>query len=306
MSQKTYLHVCLPSRDRPILTQKCIESIHSSTSKFDEVCIYVFDNLTDNLDNRFQIFSKLLKNKTISYYSYDTSESSNKCFPKAPIFRRFIHMMMEKTHLDKEIGKNNKHYFMLSDNDMIYGPGWDAYFMTAADLLDNRNPTIHFLVRHIGGIPLSARNRAEYIKVPNRFSNDEIFEVCLANGGGGSGFWFMSEKMLPKLYWSIKDLKNTHDQFKRHDTTSWQSIKSKLGPSDPYVAGVVPINEEDPMVLHMGGIVGSMCNILNNKVTRNTYLVKRNELFPKESELESLSALEIYNKFKTTRQVTVW
>ncbi|MCK5020397.1 MAG: hypothetical protein KAS32_25400 [Candidatus Peribacteraceae bacterium] len=306
MSLKNYLHVCLPSRDRPILTQKCIESINTSTSRFDKINIYVFDNLTDEFNDRFQIFANLMKDKKIAYYSQDTSESVTDCFPKAVIFRRFIHMMQEKIYLSKKLDVQEKHYFMLSDNDMIYGPGWDQYFITAADLLDNRNPTIHFLVKFIGGIPLAARNRAEFIKTPNKFNPVEILDLCLANGGGGSGFWFMSEKMLPKLYWSIDDLKHTHGCFKKHDTTSWMTIKRKLGQNDPYVAGVVPREESNPMVLHMGGVVGSMCNILQNTQTRGTYNKQRVNLFAKEIELENMSALEIYNKYKDLRQVTTW
>ena len=54
---KKVLHVCLPCRDRLILTQKCIESIHMNFSRFDRINIYVFDNLSDSIPERFNLFS---------------------------------------------------------------------------------------------------------------------------------------------------------------------------------------------------------------------------------------------------------
>ena len=77
------LSVLLTARDRLVLTQKTIESINKSTTLFKEVNIYVFDNLSNPSPERFAIFSKLLKDGKIKYYSYDTMTSLTNCFAKA-------------------------------------------------------------------------------------------------------------------------------------------------------------------------------------------------------------------------------
>ena len=137
------LTVCLTSRDRQILTQKAIESLHTYSTIFDEIDIYVFDNLSVATPERFSIFSRLLKDKKIKFYSYDTKDTLSHCFGKSVIFERWLHML----DIDLKIKNSQKikedRYFLLMDNDMIVSENWDQYFICASDFIEKTNKLNH-------------------------------------------------------------------------------------------------------------------------------------------------------------------
>lgn len=303
------LSVMIPTRDRTILTTKAIESIRSTSKLFKEVHIYVFDNLTSPSPDRSELFSRLLSDQKIQYYSYDTDISLNNCFAKAYVFQRWINMMKTDFHLRHMINKNDtiEDYYALLDSDMILGPGWDKYFISANQSLIQDEPCLHFFVKFPGGIPRVAREHKETKTHTITTPDGEQFNVMCSVHGGGSGFWFCNFSQLCNLEWPLAGLLNTYNRFKRHDTTSWELIKRKYNylPTR-YVAGIIPVNNENPLVLHMGEVLGtSMCNVLTQSGPKE-YSKEKQKFKIKELELKNLSALEIYNKYKMLDKATIW
>lgn len=287
---KKVLHVCLPCRDRLILTQKCIESIHMNFSRFDRINIYVFDNLSDSIPERFNLFSKLLSQNKIHYYSYDTIHSIYKCFPKAVIFNKFIDMMSVSSEVNKD--PMIKNYYMLSDNDMLYGPNVDDYFISGLHFIENSYPHIRFLVKAPGGIPKVARQQGLTININSMYNNRKFKTIISATGGGG-GFWFMNFKMLSSLKWNLNELIQTKNKFKMHDVITWKKIKKEQG-STAHVAGICPINpDKNPLVLHLGSKLGSICNSL----TSNNYNQIKQQSKLKEEELKNISVSDLFEKY---------
>ena len=295
------LSVIIPTRDRTILTQKAIESVRKTSKLFKEVHIYVFDNLTNPTPRRLELFSKLLSDGKIQYYSYDTDTSINSCFAKAFVFQRWIQMMKTSHLLREYTDKDNKleDYYLLLDSDMILGPGWDKYFVTANKKLIDSEPELHFFVKFIGGIPKSAREHP--VTRTHRLVCDdgEEFDVMCSIHGGGSGFWFSNFSQLCKLEWPISGFLNTYKRFKRQDTTSWFLIKKKYNMVPTrYVAGVIPPEKYNPLVLHIGETLKcSMCNVLNNQGPA-VYNREKHNFSLKELELKDMTAIEIYDKYK--------
>jgi len=288
------LNVCIPARDRTVLTLKCIESIHGTSKLFTDINVYVFDNLSNMDISRMNMFSKLLATNQIKHYSYDTSQSTYDCFPKPIIFRRWASMMIDQYELYNKIGKepNIKDVYMLLDNDMILGPDWDSYFITALDNILKYSKEIKFIVKYPGGIPLKFREHAPSFKLTNRYKNNEEFEVITSNFGGGSGCWVMDIKMLKYLTWSIEEISKTLGKFKGHDTATWARIRKEFNDTQ-YVAAVKPRNlDTNPLIIHMGA--GSMCMSLN----KNEYGTARSKFSGEESKYRDMSYSEIFQQNK--------
>lgn len=297
------LNVCLTARDRMILTRKCIESIHTHSSHFRKINIYVFDNLSHVTSERLLVFNNLLRENKICYYSYDTNISTFNCFPKTVIFRRWIDMMMlnEEMRLEKSIDINIKQMYLLSDNDMIYGPEWDTYFISALDNVHRYDKNIKYLVKHPGGVPKAIRDKSRKYRIDNIFNRPENFEIMCSNFGGGSGCWVMNNSMLKHLRWNSKDLIKTYNKFKQHDSITWKKLTLEHGNVN-YVCGVIPNEpEKNPLIIHMGPVIGSMCNSLNS----GKYNKDKNSFEEKEREIISLED-DITKLFFKNKHRGVW
>ena len=59
------LNVCMPIRDRTILTQKCIQSIYENSTQFNEINIYAFDNISELDGDRVDMMHSLLNKNLI-------------------------------------------------------------------------------------------------------------------------------------------------------------------------------------------------------------------------------------------------
>jgi hypothetical protein len=205
-------------------------------------------------------------------------------------------MMREKHFVKKKRGLelNIKDMYILSDNDMIYGPGFDEYFISSLDYISSKYPYIFFLVKYPGGIPSRARELSKLVEIPNLYKSNTKIKIHLATGGGGSGCWVMDNAMLEKLRWSDADILKVFGKFKQHDTISWSLIRAKQN-SSPYVAGIEINNEEqNPVLVHMGGKFGSICNSLTN----NKYNVEKKSFDVKESELEKMTIEQILHQYR--------
>jgi len=303
------LSVCIPTRDREVLTSKAIESVIKTSKCFDDLRIYVFDNLSNPSPSRIQLFSKLLSDGKIQYYSYDSMESLQKCFGKAYIFKRFIQMMKTEHELRKYTDKENQleDFYLLLDSDFILGEGWPDFFVRANRKLRDLEPNLHYFVKYIGGVPKSSREHPVTRTHILKTKDGREFKVMCAVFGGGSGFWLMSYDQLCKLEWPTQLLMNTYKQYKRHDTSSWALIHNKFkGIYTRYVAAVMPLDSENPLVLHMGEVLKtSMCNVLTRQGPAAYRRMKQNFSL-KELELKDMSAKEIYDKYKMLDSATIW
>ena len=296
---KYNLNVCIPCRDRTVMTEKCIESIHQNTQRFDKVNIYVFDNLSNLTLERFTLFKELLEDKKIIHYSYDTVESTHRCFSKSIIFTRFIKMMNMKKDAE---GPPDNEVYMLSDNDMLYGPKFDEYFISALEHVKNKNPQTHYLVNYPGGIMSSGRSPRD---ISTKFKNiftEEVLEMRYSVLGG-SGFWLADYNMLNKLAWGPDDFKQTKNKFKHHDTTTWNKIKRNMGNSNYNAAVIGP--KDHPLVLHLGGFVGSACNILT-RYGEVGYDKRKKELEELERIHKQMTVDEMYETYRTKEKAWRW
>lgn len=298
------LFVCLPTRDRIILTQKTIDSLLSFSSVFKNIHIYVFDNLSCTNKERILYFYQLLEEGKIKYYSHDTSVSLTNCFGKSVIFERWLNMMMNDYNIKQSKMLDNKNYYLLIDNDVIVGPNWDKYFLSASEFIETsgKEKLLYFFIQYPGGVPKIHRDKifTKYI-VQNKYLNNKNYELTSYGSGGGSGFWFMNTKQLMMMnsLWNYRMISDTHNQFKKHDTSTWFAIKKKHG-AIKYTAA---IKAEQPLVLHLGGVIGSICNVLTSK---QNYDEKRVVMNLKEETLKNLSILEIFEKYKNNENAYNW
>jgi len=289
------LSVMIPARDRTILTQKCIQSIWAYSSFFQKIDIYVFDNGSDLDVGRFAIFEKLLKERKICYYSYDTSTSLINCFGKATTFMRWC-QMMEIDYKLRENVRDPEHFYekfyLLIDNDFIVCPRWWEYMISGL-MYTYKDKNIHYLVPNNGGIPSKGIAGRPNFEIVNHFNRNEKINIQYSSAGGSSGFWFMNYEGLSRLKWDIETLRKAYNQYKRQDTETWNMIRRKNG-MICYVAGVVPQNNTR-IALHLGPHAGgSLCNKLQQKI----YDDHKQELIQNEKFLENMSLDEIINMFK--------
>lgn len=309
MYKGTRLSVCIPVRDREILVSKTIESIISTSKFFDDLRIYIFDNLTNPSQSRLQLFSKLLSDKKIQYYSYDTMESTGQCFAKAYIFKRWIQMMKVEHELREFTDKNNllEDFYLLLDSDMLLGENWPDYFISGSRSLRISEPNIHYLVKYPGGVPRSAREHNETRIYTVKTNNGGEFRIMCAVNCGGSGFWLSSYNQLCELEWPTIALTNTYKQYKKHDSVSWALIRNKYGNvTTRYVGAVMPPDPENPLVLHLGEVLKtSMCNVLTREGPK-AYNREKHNFAIKELELKDMTAKEIYDKYKMLDSATIW
>jgi len=292
---KYKLSVVIPVRDRMILTSKCIESIWRNTTKFDKINIYIFDNKSDLTEDRVSYFYKLLQNSLICHYSYDTDVSVYRSFGKGIIFQRWIGMMNAEEELYKTVKDPDHqyvHYYALIDNDMIMGPKWDELFISAIENVRYKEKDLRYLIKSPGGV--EPHHRKHVYNVVNKFDDVTKFDIVMGNYGGGSGFWFMDYGMLNKVKWSNKELQYIYQKNKRHDSTTWKLITHKYG-DIIFNAGVISPypQEENPLIIHAGGYIGSICNKLNkDEYTKEEKL----KIAKAEEEFLDMSIDEILKK----------
>lgn len=303
------LSVCIPTRDREVLTSKAIESVIKTSKSFSDLRIYIFDNLSNPTPSRIQLFSKLLQDRKIQYYSYDSMESLQQCFGKAYIFKRWIQIMKIEHELRRYTDKDNEleDFYLLLDSDMLLGIGWSDLFISANRELREIEPDLHYFVKYPGGVPRSSREHSETRTHTIKTKDGKEFKVMCAIFGGGSGAWLMSYEQLCKLEWPTPFLINTYKQYKKHDTSSWALIRNKYnGVPTRYVAAIIPPDPENPLVLHMGEVLKcSMCNVLTREGP-SAYRREKHNFALKELELKNMSAKEIYDKYKMLDSATIW
>ena len=290
--KKYKLYVCIPVRDRLIFTQKCIESIYLNSSAFESINIYIFDNYSELTDERILTFSRLLKEGKIKYYSYDTEESTTKCFAKSVIIKRWIEMMIEKDDVEKLVIDKDKYIkpvYMISDNDMLYGPNWDTYFISALEAVKYVAPQTKFLVKSPGfEIELDRSN--EFSKIVNIY-NGKKFLLGHASNGGNGACWVMNYDMLKEIKWTNEEMALVYEKCKQSDSLTWEKLRHKY-PEMNYLAAVIPPDNNEPLVEHFGGLLGSVCISVTNSIYDESV---KTEYANNELQYENMSIQEIFN-----------
>jgi hypothetical protein len=304
---KCRLHVCIPCRERLYTTEKCIQSIRKNSSQFDLINIYCFDNLsTLDYDNRFAFFSQLLISNEIQYYSYDTPQSLVNIFPKAIIYQRWIDMMATYQHLKTHQPTKQPYtnYYMLCDNDMIFGPSWDEPFISAIDTL--ATDFTHFAVKYPGGLPVSphtATRPKTLHKIKNKFNPEQSIEVLSDSMTGSSGMWFMSYDMMTRTKWTPEQLSALFGKPYGDDIIMWNIIKQKqTKEKKEYLLRVKDIDPDNPTVIHIGDHVGSIVKE-NKKAKYNNNIIENHRI--SDLKLKDMSVEEVYNTYKA-RGCGVW
>ncbi len=299
------LHVCIPCRERQYLTQLSIQSIRQHSKQFKLINIYCFDNLsTITTPDRFSFFQNLLHTNQIQYYSYDTPQTLANVFPKAVIYQRWIDMMHNYHNL--KLYQPTKHpytnYYMLCDNDMIFGPGWDEPFISAVDTL--ATDFSHFAVKYPGGLPGAVVNRQKTLhKIKNKFNPGETIEVLSDSMTGSSGMWFMTYDMMMRTKWTVEQLSSLFGKNYGDDIIMWNIIKQKqTKEKKEYLLRVKDIDPNTPTILHVGDHIGSIVKS-NKKSKYNEKVIEDHKIA--DLKLKDMTVKEVYDMFKD-KKCDIW
>lgn len=299
MSNKPYkLYALITSRDRTRSTEHCIRSLKDTCEVFEEFEISLMDNLTGRYKSRQEMIDRLFLDEYITYYSQDTKTSTQNCFPKPYLHERWRLMVNQTINIRKAEGvfDPDREFFVLIDNDMLFGDGWDKYFISAFTQVKPIHKDIQFAVKSPGGVVSRARELGSTFKIPNLFSQDEGFDVNVASFGGGSGFWFMNYETFNNINWEPQEFVNIFkNHYKKHDTTMWAKLIHRYK-GNPYVLGVIPPDPENPLVLHLGGVTGSLCNVLVSKRYGDDVELR----YQADKQLEKHTHRELFEKYKHT------
>ena len=296
------LNVMSACRERNHMTVKMIQSIHENSTCFDKINIYIYDNFSDFSTERMEIIQKLLKDKMICYYSYNQEETCCNIMSKAMLFQTWAKMMVDQYNLFDECKTNtlipktykgNNNYYMLCDNDMLFGPTWDEHFLSA---LHNVPNTTHYLVKYPGGMGAGDNSIIESM-VPNKFKPGETIKVKDDVRGGSSGVWFMDYNMLKKNIWSNLELMCLFGRTHGDDVMSWRIIDQRYKRVVYYVRRVCPSSTDNPLILHLGGVVGSIIN--HQKKTKYTDTVQQQN-YEEDKKLKDITVSELFDRFKNT------
>jgi hypothetical protein len=266
------LDVMMTTRDRTTLTLKAIESLYINSSLFKEINIYLYDNNSNLSEDRIKLFKKLLTEKKICHYSYTTDISNGYCFAKLVAHKQWTDLVLLKHEAEKtKYFSSIKRYFLIMDNDMIVNKNWDQTYVSVCDFILVQHPTIHFLAPWPSGITPKRQEHTPIESCKSYFNQNEI-TYGISSAAGGSGFWFMNLDMLSKMDIQHKDIIKSLRKFKQHDSILWNKFRGDT--NTPYMIAI-KYKKDNPHVIHLGKITGSICNSL----TSHTYDTKRQAIF---------------------------
>jgi len=225
-------------------------------------------------------FSLLYERGFISQYTVNTKESTYGAFSKAASSNQF------GLNHEQDPKKDEVDFLLFLDNDIIIlKQGWDLILKNAWDDVKKQNMNN---IKIIGQLPggITARN-----------NTGKIAGFDSASGiNGGSGFWSVRPNFFADV--GYLDLKELVGFEKKHDQKYWEKL-SKLNRGKDYILGL-----DTKLVIHTGGIAGSVCNNLTKY--RISAVVNKNEVvkFEKqEEEIDSLAFDQFYDKIKDDKRL---
>jgi hypothetical protein len=267
--------IFLTVRNRLAITTKCITSL----KRFSELPhqIYVYDNSTNyKIQEHFMYFSLLYEKGLISQYTVNTKESTYGAFSKAAACNQF------GLNHEQDPEKDKVDFLLILDNDMIImQQGWDKIIKNAWDDIKRlKMDTIKVVGQLPGGI--SKRNN-----VPVKISGFD----AKTGINGGSGFWSVRSDFFRDVgYLDIKELVGFD---KKHDQKYWIKLNN-INKGKDYILGL-----DAKLVLHTGGIAGSLCNNLTKY--RISATINKEDVIKFERQEEEIDALtfdQFYDKIK--------
>jgi hypothetical protein len=273
--------IFISCRNRLAITTKCITAIR----RFSKIQhqIYIYDNLTNNkIQEHFMYFSLLYEKKIISQYTVNTKDSTFGAFSKAMACNQF-----GWTH-EQDPNKDQIDFLVFLDNDcIIVEDGWDQTIKQAwADVAKQGLKDIKVIGQLPGGIM-----KKKDLKAP-------IAGLKAKTGtSGGSGFWTVKNTFFREVgYLDVKPLIG-HD--KKHDQNYWVKI-GKVTNGRDYILGL-----DKKIVIHTGGLAGSICNTLTRNKKQNLKKGQNTEELIKfdnaEKEIDSMTFDQFLEKIKNNK-----
>lgn len=247
------VRVMFTVRNRFAMTKYTLENLFRSVDKNTwKLEVFLYDNLSEfDMEERAVHYIRLLESNKLAQVTFNTKDSTNNAFSKAASNNQFADFHMNS--LDrKEI-----RYVVMMDNDMLCLPGWLDLFDKAwrdIDSVDNLKNEISVVTQHPGGV---------VGKVPVKINGTEYKRGT----SGGSGFWVVKSNFFNKV--GKLDLNSLVGRNKGHDQRYWYKIQKKTGVYK-YIM-TVPCQK----ILHLGGICGSVCNVLQRKGEMELHRVEK-------------------------------
>lgn len=279
-------------RNRLGITKKFFEALekHSELKRH----VYVYDNLTNyKLDGHFKFFNELLESGKISQVSFLTKDSTFNAFSKAVACNVF------GAQHEMDPNKDQYEFLIQIDNDIIVTPGWDRIIKEAwKDIEKYRLNNIRIVGQTPGGI----KNQ---IQLPNSIAGKEAVMGIL----GGSGLWSTKTNFFRDV--GFLDLKPLVGFNKKHDQNYWNLLQ-KASNGKSYIVGL-----KHKLGIHVGGMAGSVCNVLSSihpkesgLPIKNVMNVKDKDVMEvikfkeKEEYIDSLTFDDFYSKISIDEKAT--
>ena len=264
------IKIAMTVRNRLSITKKAIEALHKNTKS--DFQLYIYDNLSNyKVREHWEYFWNLYSNNLVSQVTFNSKESTFNAFSKAVALNSF--------GLNHNQDPNKKKYDFLTfiDNDIIVTPNWDLIIKGAwQDIKENNIKNIYVISQLPGGIKFKKN-------VPNKIAG------CEAKIGklGGSAFWNVKTNFFDEI--GFLNMKKLVGLNKKHDQFYWQKLHEASNGHE-YILG---INKK--LCVHVGGLAGSVCNILSAGGNEKERL-KKSKLEQQERIIESMSYDEFYDK----------
>lgn len=258
-------------RNRFQLTKYTLEQLFKSVD-FDKwrMDIFLYDNLSEfDMEERGAWYGKLLKEKWLTQVTFNTAASTDKAFSKAAANNQFADLHMNS------LNRKKIKYLIMMDNDMLCFPGWLDVFDKAWD--------------DIKSVPTLKDEIVVVTQYPGGVMGREIVQINGTNyhrgTSGGSGLWVVKNNFYHKI--GKLNLGPLVGKNKAHDQRYWYRIQRKTGVYKYAIA--VPCKK----VLHLGGIVGSVCNSLHKNGGRNLDQIEKGF----EERIKGLTPEQVAEKY---------
>lgn len=276
--------ICITVRNRLAITTKCITSIRRFSKLPHQ--IYIYDNLTNHkIHEHFMYFALLYEKGIITQFTVNTKESTFGAFSKAISTNCF------GLNHEQDPEKDKVDFLVFLDNDcIIVQDGWDQIIKNAWADVNKHNLKD---IKIIGQLPGGIMNKKE---IPQQIAG------CKAKIGksGGSGFWTVKNNFFKEIgYLDVKGLVG-HD--KKHDQNYWSKI-AKITNNKDYILGI-----DKKIVVHTGGLAGSICNTLtrNKKHNQKKPIVNVQEAIKfdhAEKEIDNMTFDQFLEKIKNNQSM---
>ena len=272
-------------RNRLAITRKSIEALYRHTkSPFQ---LHIYDNIsTYKVKDHFQYFWKLYEQGNITKVTFNTEASTYNAFSKAVAINSFGH-----DH-EQDPNKDKCDFITMIDNDMIVTPNWDETVKDISFYIDKHNlNNIFITTQYPGGMK-------KIIDLPNEYKENKIAIGKL----GGSGFWNVKTDFFKKV--GYLDIKMLIGQNKRHDQLYWRLLDKASG-GENYIIGT-----DKRLVYHLGGLAGSVCNMLTKHKAQKTKpentRLKELEFKEVDDKIDKMSFDEFYNMVQRETKYHGW